>query len=177
MGITVGNSIDGPVKPLAPFNNIPQRAAHSDFINYKDGSIMNGVQHWKKMDSVFFEYLDHKETKFDGDVGILERRHLIVGSTINLGKESNNLEESELFGVQGSDYQTYRSKNDFATKEKELNDIILSLRTKDVEKHGINKLQLIRMKKKIGCGEKLKLSSKIRRRLECAINTNIKSEI
>ena len=55
------------------------------------------------MDTIFSEYLDHKESKFEGNLRVLERRHLNICSISNLGKESNNLEESELFGVKDGD--------------------------------------------------------------------------
>jgi hypothetical protein len=96
VGITVGVSIDGSVKPIAPFYKKSQRAAYSDFINCNDGKVMNGTQYWKKMNSIFFGYLEHDESYFEGNKGILFRRHLNVSSIINMGKESNNLEESEL---------------------------------------------------------------------------------
>ena len=163
--------IDGEeVKPIAPFCKEPQSVVYNEFINYNDGKTMSGNQYWRSMDSIFFDYLDHKEAKFDGDVGMLKRRSLIVKSMINIGKESNNLEESEVFGVRDGDYQIYRNENDILKKEHEMNDHIIRLKIKDVEEYGINKLQLIRMKNKIRKCERLKLSAKIKRRLEHAIN-------
>ena len=62
--------------------------------------------------------------------------------------------------------QIYRSKDDVSKKEKAFYDLVLGLKTKDVAKYGINKLQLIRMKNKIKNDEHLKPSSKTRKRLE-----------
>ncbi len=40
-------------------------------------------------------------------IGILERRDLFAKSTVLTGKESNNLDESQVFGVQENDYTIY----------------------------------------------------------------------
>ncbi|WMW23199.1 hypothetical protein RE476_05045 [Methanolobus mangrovi] len=45
---------------------------------------------------MIIEYANHPEPKFDGDVGILERRHVYADSVIYIGKESNNIEEQAL---------------------------------------------------------------------------------
>jgi hypothetical protein len=165
-----GDAIDGIVKPLAPFNRNPQKAVYSDFINYHDGRIMNGVQYWKKMDSVFFEYMNHKESKFDGDVGILRRRHLKVGSVVNMGKESNNLEESEWLGVQDDDYQLYTSHNDLERREEELKAFILNLEQKDAKGYGIPKQTLSDIKKRVRAGGKIRLSKNVGRRIGIAFS-------
>lgn len=89
-------------------------------VSYYDGCMNNGIQYWKMMDTTFFEYLNHEVSKFEGEIGILERRHLKVSSTINLGKESNNLEEAEVLGVRKDDYAQYLSRDDRKRMEKEL---------------------------------------------------------
>ncbi len=61
------------------------------------------------------------------------------------------------------------SKDEVKRMNKEYCGKILSLTAKDAEKHGIKKLQLVRMKNKIRKGNQLKLSAKSKRRLERAM--------
>ena len=42
------------------------------------------------------KYLRHKESKLDGDVGILERKHVFVSEVRHIGKEIDVLNESRL---------------------------------------------------------------------------------
>lgn len=62
------------------------------------------MQYWKPFVNVFWDYVNHPEAKFDGDIGVLKRKHVVVGSVVHIGKESNNLEQAGVLGVQGDDY-------------------------------------------------------------------------
>lgn len=42
------------------------------------------------------QYVDHPESKFDGDIGILEREHVNADGIIYIGKEANNIDEQAL---------------------------------------------------------------------------------
>ncbi len=99
------NDVDGVVKPPSPFNMNFQRAIYSEFINFNDGSIMGDPKYWEKIDTIFSEYMDYLESKFDRDVSTLYRKHVTICSTMNTSKESNNLEETYLLRVNASDYQ------------------------------------------------------------------------
>lgn len=73
---------------------------------------------WKSLlEEIFrniWNYFNHPEAKYDGDKGILEHQHIIASSIVHIGKESNNLDISEVIGVQEGDQVTYLSKeNDF----------------------------------------------------------------
>lgn len=69
---------------------------------------MKRLQCWKPFSDVFWSYVNHPEAKFDGDVGVLKRKHVTVNSVTHIGKESNNLEQVEILGVEESDYVVYR---------------------------------------------------------------------
>lgn len=45
---------------------------------------------------MFLDYIDHPEAKFEGDTGILERRHLKPKGCVYIGKEANKVEMQEL---------------------------------------------------------------------------------
>jgi len=42
------------------------------------------------------QYAEHPEHKFEGDTGLLERRHVYADSILYIGKEANNIDEEEL---------------------------------------------------------------------------------
>ena len=73
------------------------------------GEIMKGARYWKPMDVIFHEYLDHPESKFDGDTGILQRKNIQVSQIRYIGKESNRLEETDVIGVGKDGYEVYGS--------------------------------------------------------------------
>ena len=63
--------VDGEkIKPIAPFNKNPQIAVEKEFIDYNTGNTFQGREHWKTLSDVFLDYIDHPETKFEGDVGV-----------------------------------------------------------------------------------------------------------
>lgn len=66
---------------------------------------LRGKQYWKPFWQIFTKYLNHPESKMEGDVGILERKHVNVTGIIHIGKESDELEESGLLGVGSGSYE------------------------------------------------------------------------
>lgn len=97
----VGNgakaSIDGEkVKPVAPFNKNPQIVVEKEFIDYNTGNTLQGREYWKPLSDVFLDYIDHPEAKFEGDIGVLQRRHLKPKGCVYIGKEANKIEMQEL---------------------------------------------------------------------------------
>jgi len=101
----------------------------------------------------------HRESKFDGNIGKLERKHLKINSVIHIGKETNNLEETEVVGVQKDDYQVYQNEK---VREEKLEETIMALTPKTTKKYGISRMQLYRWKKKIREREELRLYKKTR---------------
>lgn len=95
------------------------------------------------------EYLNHGESKLEGDVEVLHRKHVAVSGIVHIGKESNNLEESEIIGVGSENYEMYENLEDLDEKLRRISDRILKLKPKDVKKVGISKQTLWNIKKKI----------------------------
>ncbi|WP_250868236.1 MULTISPECIES: hypothetical protein [Methanococcoides] len=42
------------------------------------------------------QYAKHLEHKFDGEIGVLERKHVLADGVVYIGKEANNIDEQEL---------------------------------------------------------------------------------
>ncbi|MBP1908253.1 DNA polymerase [Methanolobus bombayensis] len=84
------------VKPVAPYNNNPQVAIENEFIDYNTGDTLQGREYWKPLSDVFLDYINHPEAKFEGDIGVLQRRHLTPTGCVYIGKEANKVEMQEL---------------------------------------------------------------------------------
>jgi hypothetical protein len=56
------------------------------------------------------EYVDHPESKFENGqrCGTMRRRHLRVNSILCIGKEANELEETQILGIDEETYVEYR---------------------------------------------------------------------
>ncbi|MEX2193311.1 MAG: hypothetical protein WD717_08065 [Nitrosarchaeum sp.] len=79
----------------------------------------------------------------------MERKHVRISGIVHIGKESNRLDESELFGLNDSSYEIYQNESDIDEKFKELAPKILELKPKDVKEFGISKQTLGNIKQKI----------------------------
>lgn len=108
---------------------------------------MQGIQYWKSMDDVFWDYYNHTESKFDGDTGILERKYIQVGEIIHIGKESNKLEESNVFGVGRDGYEFF--DNGVIELSKDEEQIIKGTTYHEAEKMGIPQRQWYYIREKI----------------------------
>ncbi|WMW25063.1 hypothetical protein RE474_13425 [Methanolobus sediminis] len=84
------------IKTVVPYNKNPQVAIEQEFIDYSTGDILKGRQYWKPLSDVFLDYIDHPEAKFEGDIGVLQRRHLTPTGCMYIGKEANKVEMQEL---------------------------------------------------------------------------------
>lgn len=148
------------VKPIAPYCKDPQRIVYEDFVDYHSGAILNGLQYWKPFGSVFWDYLDHKESKFDGDRGILTRKHLMVKRIVHIGKESDNLEETVHLGVGDDAYQIYAGGSGKGKLAEDLREFILSLKPQTAKKFGIAESTLKRWKRQIRIREPFEIYGK-----------------
>lgn len=152
------------IKPLAPFRKPAREAVYHDFVDYNDKTRtkMRGKEYWKPLWDTFEEYLRHPESKFEGDVGILKRKHARVSKIIHVGKESNNLEESDVLGVDSNSYETYEKVENLDAKFKNLTKDILKLNPKDVKKCGMSRQTLWNAKQKIRLKQLDRISDKIK---------------
>jgi hypothetical protein len=148
------------VKPISPYSDNPQEIVHKPFIDCKTGKILKGLKYWKSLSDTLLEYVNHKESKLDGDVGILEKRHVFVDDITYIGKETNNIEETGILDL--PNYTTYQN-------EERLKKKILRLTTKEARIIGLNPETLRQIKKRIKENKKLIIKSKV---LKYLINPN-----
>ncbi len=100
-----------PIHPATKFTENIQEAPFQPFIDYNTGKhYTQGTQlYWKPLSTLISEYMDHPESKFQNErsIGKMRRRHLSVGSIVHIGKESNELEETEILGIDDMAYVEY----------------------------------------------------------------------
>ncbi len=90
----------------------------------------------------------------------MKRKQIYIGEIEHIGKESNNLEETEVIGVSDNDYVIYDNKT-----EQKITDVIKNMITKDAKRIGLSKMQMFRLKKKIKEGKKIVLRKKTVKKL------------
>jgi len=106
-----------------------------------------------------YKYVRHNDNKFDYDnEGIAHRKHIVVNRIRYIGKESNNLDEASIFGIDDDSYLEYENAEDFKQW-------ILSLKPKDVRDKGISQQALYYQKSLIRNGKSLNIKQKVVRRL------------
>ena len=152
------------IKPFAPLRKPAKLAVYDHFTDYHDKSRpkLRGKQYWKPFWDIFLEYLRHPEAKFEGETGILKKKHIVADRILYIGKESNNLDESEILGVDSDGYEIYENLENLDKKFKELIPRILELKPRDVKKFGISKQTLWNVKNNINLEQIHKISTKIK---------------
>lgn len=144
------------VKPIAPFSREPQSMPYSKFINYYDGSIMEGQHYFKNLADEIYSYINHPESKMEGTVGILTTKHITIDNIVYVAKESHKI-QNNLSGLEKLDYNVAIDPKDI---EK-----LLSLSWKQVKESGISRTQFYEIKKQLKEGETPVLRSKTLNRL------------
>jgi hypothetical protein len=129
----------------------------SPFTDYKTGKEYkdNTKYYWKPFSEFLFGYMDHNDNKYDGSIGELRRKQIVINDIEHIGKESNNLEESEVIGVSDNDYVIYDNKT-----EQKIADVIKKLTPKQAKQIGISKRNMRYLKKKIKNDKKIVLKRK-----------------
>lgn len=84
------------IKPLAPFTENYQTIVYGPFIDYETREIKQGSQYFKPLSETILQYIEHPESKFDGDTGVLKRKHIQADGLVYIGKEANNIEDQPL---------------------------------------------------------------------------------
>lgn len=87
---------DKAVKPLSPFTKDYQKIVYELFIDHETGEVKEGAQYFKPLSRTILQYVEHLENKFEGDIGVLERRHIQADGLVYIGKEANNIEDQPL---------------------------------------------------------------------------------
>lgn len=140
---------------------------YMEFLDYKTGKkypnddSMEPQFYWKTMESVLKDYLEHKESKLEGDSGVLKRRHLTINqdSIRYIGKESNELEESQVLGVTRDDTVEY------VNDQEKLRKIIKNLTLENTLEIGISRRTFFYLKKKVKNPNSIILKYKLRKKL------------
>ena len=143
------------VKPLAPFTKDYQKIVYEPFLDYETGETKQGLHYFKPLSRTIRQYAEHPEHKFEGDVGILERKHVHAKDTIEIGKEANSIDEQSL-GI--------KRAQEFRNKEKTMQRI-LDITVSEAKELGIPKTTLWDMQKRIRETGKLNLNTPAVRRL------------
>ncbi|MBW2966617.1 hypothetical protein KY342_05945, partial [Candidatus Woesearchaeota archaeon] len=139
VGFQVAEEDGKAVKPLAPYSDDPQKAVYEPFIDYATGQIKEGTHYFKPLSRTIMQYVEHLEHKFDGKIGVLERKHVHADSVIYIGKEANNIDEQEL---------DVKKSQEFLNK-KEIMQKILVLPQRQAEEWGVDRKTFQRIKKRI----------------------------
>lgn len=151
--IGVGNN---DVKPVSPYSDNPQKIVHESFIDYRTGKVLEGLEHWESLSDTLWKYVNHKESKLEGDVGVLERKHVNADSIVHIGKETENMEETGILEIPS--YTTYQNEN-------ELKEKIMKLTSRDARILGLNPETLRQIKKRIEKGKNLVLRKTVTEKL------------
>ena len=111
-----------PIIPLTQFTSQYGQAPYQPFIDANSGKLYDEATelYWKKLDKTVKDYIDHPESKFDNGnhCGTMVRRHLTVQAVRYIGKESNELEDAEILGVNNESYLEYsRDVEETATSD------------------------------------------------------------
>ncbi|MCC4771839.1 hypothetical protein FXV91_17210 [Methanosarcina sp. DH2] len=128
---------DTAVKPLAPFTKDYQKIVYEPFIDYETGETKEGSQYFKPLSRTILQYVEHMENKFEGDIGVLERKHVQADDLFYIGKEANNIEDQSL-DVTGA--QVFINQEEIKQK-------ILAITPEERRKIGISRSELGYLKK------------------------------
>ena len=146
--------------PCLPYSKGLSGIEYRSFIDYKSDTMSDKLSlpikaYWYTLEDVLTSYVRHNDHKFDYDnEGIAHRKHVIADRIRYIGKETNNLDETQITGINEDSYIEYESFKKFC-------EWILSLRPKDVKDKGISKMALWKVKGKIRQGSRLNPKTKI----------------
>ncbi|MEZ5336491.1 MAG: hypothetical protein R2741_15375 [Methanolobus sp.] len=105
---------------------------------------MQDSHYFRQLSRTIIEYANYPKAKFDGETGILERKHIHADSVIYIGKEANNIDEQAL---------DVKKVQEFVN-EKAVYDFILNLTPERARELGIkHRSALAYLKKKAKEGE------------------------
>jgi hypothetical protein len=91
------------------------------------------IAYWNSSGDVLTQYVRHSDNKFIYDNEVIAlRKHIIANRIRYIAKESNNLDETYVLGIDDDSYFEYENIEDFKHW-------ILSLKPKDVKDKGISK--------------------------------------
>ena len=142
----VGSEVNG-IIPSLPYKKDINGIQYDKFVDYRTGKPscelpLPSMAYWKSMEDVLIRYIRHSDHKFDYIEGIAKRKHVTIDRIRYIGKESNNLDESMVLGLDKDSYLEYENIKEFY-------DFVLALKPKDVRDEGISKKTLWNIKERI----------------------------
>jgi hypothetical protein len=132
---------------------------YEKFVDYKtdltsDRLPLPSPEYWYTLEDVLTAYVRHNDNKFDYVDGIAHRKHIIADRIRYIGKETNNLDETMVTGIDDNSYLEYENLREFY-------DWVLNLKPKDVRDKGISQQSLYKVKTRIKSGNHLNLNVKV----------------
>ena len=127
----------------------------SQLLIYETGEIKQGSQYFKQLSRTIIEYANHLESNFEGDIGVLERKHVKADSVVHIGKEANNIDEQALDVKKAQEF----------INEKLVYDFILNLTPERAREIGIKHRSALAYLKKKAKGGDLNFKAKNVRRI------------
>ena len=149
----IGSEKNG-VIPCLPYRKDYNGIQYEKFVDYKSNTFsdklpLTSTEYWHTLDQVLTQYIRHNDNKFDYDnEGIAHRKHIIADRIRYIGKETNNIDETQITGIEEDDYLEYDNLREFYNW-------ILSLKPRDVRDEGISQQALYKIKTKIRSGKHL----------------------
>jgi hypothetical protein len=104
----------GPIRPITKFTKRAEEAPFQPFIDYRTGKRYPGGSqlYWKTLSTIVREYLNHPESKFKNgqETEKMKRRRIrVTKENIRyIGKEADEIEETEVLGVSDRSYVEYQ---------------------------------------------------------------------
>ena len=159
-----------PIIPMLPYldQKNQDQAPFMPFIDYKTGksypnreNLLESHFYWKRQSEILEKYVEHNDEKSEGTTGRLSRKHIAIGksSVRYIGKEANELEESETIGVSDKNYSEY------VDRQGKLVEIIDNLTLDTAQRIGIAKRTFFDLKKKASSSVTINLKGKTLRKL------------
>lgn len=168
IGISHRNDPDTglPIIPMIPYTKDVKSIIYTPFIDKTSGKLYkdNTQFYWKPLSRLFFEYINNKESKYDGDNGVLQRKHLIVDNVNNdvfyIGKESNYIDETETIGLDDENYVEYDDKVMARIMER-----ITKITLDEARRLRIPKRTILDLKRKVREGKTFRVNKDTRKKL------------
>ena len=148
------------VIPCLPYSKDSNCIQYEKFVDNKSNTSSDrlplpSMEYWHTLEDVLTQYVRQNDNKFDYDnEGIARRKHIIANRIRYIGKETNNIDETNITGLNEDSYLEYENFMKFY-------DQILSLKPKDVREMEISERGLRNVIQKIRKGNGLKNRSKI----------------
>ena len=154
----IGSQIND-VIPSLPFTKDITGIQYRDFIDYRSGKSSKDLllpldAYWKSLEDILIQYVRHNDNKFSYVDGIAKRKHITLDRIRYIGKESNNLDEVNIFGVEDDSVLEYGNLREFY-------EWVMKLKPMDVKRYGVSKMALWKVKDRIRHDKKLNFKTKI----------------